>query len=365
MDQERRGRPYHPGYDNPLGPMMDPAGDDHPQGPSSEYDPDANYLGRLASQDEGQAEDTDAALKQLFASHSDLSGSHEYSNELQIDPTLANPDPNGSIQANEQEEQGQVQVQVDVPLPADSAESETASPGPVKRKATSRANMLSRGGACEFCKRRKLKCTAELPACAACIRAGKECVYSQKKQRSRVRVLEDRLMELERKLEKGDTGANGTAGAASGSVPSADPSTVNSLSGPVTWISPLTSVESPSHALDLGRDNLGGFANVPSDLGFTLPGFELQFVLDKRAEPDLMTLADAAAADVRTVRETYEWENMTTDQIAGEIIKGIEGAKGVGEKIIVHLYVLRSARRLTEGCNSISIRLASRSSARL
>lgn len=69
-----------------------------------------------------------------------------------------------------------------------------------KRKATSRANMLARGGACEFCKRRKLKCSAEEPSCAQCLKMRKECVYSQVKQRSRVRVLEDRLAELEKRL---------------------------------------------------------------------------------------------------------------------------------------------------------------------
>jgi hypothetical protein len=93
------------------------------------------------------------------------------------------------------------------------------------------------------------------------------------------------------------------------------------------------------------RDSAGGFTNIPSDMGFTLSAFDLPLGLgtgtDKRAEPDLMTLADAAAADLRSApvpaAERYEWEEMTPEQIAGEIVKAIEGGKGLGEKIIVHL----------------------------
>jgi hypothetical protein len=109
-------------------------------------------------------------------------------------------------------------------------------------------------------------------------------------------------------------------------------------------------IDSPMNMLG-SRDSAGGFTNIPSDMGFTLSAFDLPLGLgtgtgtgtDKRAEPDLMTLADAAAADLRSVpvpvsaAERYEWEEMTSEQIAGEIVKAIEGVKGVGEKIIVHL----------------------------
>jgi hypothetical protein len=85
-----------------------------------------------------------------------------------------------------------------------------------KRKATSRINMLARGGACEFCKRRKLKCSAEEPSCAQCRKMGKECVYSQVKQRSRVRVLEDRLAELEKRMTGAVSAAPGVMGQQAG-----------------------------------------------------------------------------------------------------------------------------------------------------
>ena len=178
----------------------------------------------------------------------------------------------------------------------------SCSPAP-KRRASSRANMLARGGACEFCKRRKLKCTAEMPKCSACSRAGRECVYSQKKQRSRVRVLEDRLDELKKKLEN----------------PIVD-------NGQGMYISPADTVQAD------GWDSLH---DVTPGAGFKLSGFGYA----SPAEPDLMTLADAAAADGGRSREVgvWPWEEMSPDVIAGEIIRAVEGVKGVGEKIVGHL----------------------------
>jgi hypothetical protein len=364
---DRRTRPYNPRYDNPLGPMHEPPSDssnlDAPSGGAFDTD-SATFLGQLPVQDDpadpdgdaDQDQDTDAALKQLFAEHGGLTNAaHDYA----IDPTLANPEPQRNLldqhvvvgidgEADAEAEAGQVGLDF-----GEAQAHDGAMPVPSKRKATSRANMLARGGACEFCKRRKLKCSAEVPTCGACLRAGRECVYSQKKQRSRVRVLEDRLVELEKRLEKGESSGPSASSVEQGSagVPSG-PSTGNSgvaalatgASSGGSWASPLMTIDSPMNMLG-SRDSAGGFTNIPSDMGFTLSAFDLPLGLgtgtDKRAEPDLMTLADAAAADLRSApvpaAERYEWEEMTPEQIAGEIVKAIEGGKGIGEKIIVHL----------------------------
>lgn len=180
-------------------------------------------------------------------------------------------------------------------------ESQPPSSEGTKRKAgTSRINMLARGGACEFCKKRKLKCTAEEPSCAACLRIGKECVYSQKKQRSKVRQLEDRLAELEKRLEEAREES--------------------------------TPVDNPIPEPDDFWDRFPDIHRTTADVGFTLTaGFTLP--TDPKADQEtLMTLADAAASDV-----SYLWKGMSEVEIASEIVKAVEGGKGVGEKIVGHL----------------------------
>jgi hypothetical protein len=197
---------------------------------------------------------------------------------------------------------------------------------PAKRKATSRANMLTRGGACEFCKRRKLKCTAEQPQCQQCKRSGRECVYSQKKQRSRVRVLEDRLQELERRLDderqaNDESPASGQRQAGPESAGTSGPAAVFSAEG--VYISPESNV-TPSTGVDMffGLGELGTLSD---------PFF-------KRSEPDLMTLADAAAADTDRTVAAAPWEGMTPREVAIELVKAVvENHKGVGEKIMAHL----------------------------
>jgi len=293
--------PPPPGFDpnfdmNAIGPI--PRGHPAQDGilrPTPDYDQNGNFLGRLHEEsdvvrvgdgptgtgdytenssyldhlpDPTQPEDTESALDQLFGEHG----------EMHIDPTLANPTASGE-----------------------------SSPAP-KRKATSRANMLARGGACEFCKRRKLKCTAEMPKCLACLRAGGECVYAQKKQRSRVRVLEDRLVELEKRLD--------------------NPSKTGEVdNGQGFYISPADTATT--------NDSDWQFYGVPPNVGFTLTGFEPP----SPGEPGLMTLADAAAEDGSTpvVNGEWPWEGMSASAIASEIIKAVEGGEGLGEKIVGHL----------------------------
>ena len=206
-----------------------------------------------------------------------------------------------------------------------------------KRKATSRINMLARGGACEFCKRRKLKCTAEMPTCAACARAGRECVYSQTKQRSRVRVLEDRLLELEKKLDTAPEDSSATPSLPPSMPPDAihvgrqedEPADafLSSMTMPDSIMSLLN--QPPSYPTPHSSSGVSAYP-TPTD-GFRLPSAG---DLLKSGEPDLMTLADAAAADMR---EGRPWEGMLPSDIADAIMKGLEGGKGIGEKIIAHL----------------------------
>lgn len=71
------------------------------------------------------------------------------------------------------------------------------------RQARSRASgrVLARGNACEFCKRRKLRCDGARPACDHCAKKpGRVCVYSQKKPVPKLRAMQERLAELEAAL---------------------------------------------------------------------------------------------------------------------------------------------------------------------
>lgn len=199
----------------------------------------------------------------------------------------------------------------------------TSADGTKKRRpGTSRINMLARGGACEFCKRRKLKCSAEEPSCSACLRANRECVYSQKKQRSKVRQLEDRLADLEKRLEPGITSQEGTP------VPA-------TLTEYAARHDPVTSDGFWNRLADIG--------STTADLGFTFPGDLTGWgvnggVLDQNGIETLMTLADAASIG-QDGSAKFAWESMSEVEIASEIVKAVEGEKGVGEKIVSHLYV--------------------------
>lgn len=182
-----------------------------------------------------------------------------------------------------------------------------------KRKATSRVNMLARGGACDFCKQRKLKCSADLPACAICIRNNQLCVYSQKKQRSKVKILEDRLAELERRLQPGPSGevVDQQGVAFADSVES-------------------TLLETPTY--HYGVPHVNSTFNLP-EYDVDQHAAEPELVHQHQApEPDLMTLADAAAG------QDWPWEGIQPESIAREILNAVEGIKGgLGDKVISHL----------------------------
>lgn len=212
-----------------------------------------------------------------------------------------------------------------------------------KRPGTSRQHMLTRGGACEFCKRRKLKCTAEMPQCAACRRSNRECVYSQKKQRSRMKLLEDKVSELESRLAEKPRGGS-VADDASSSSPAVVTGVHNASVGVPIALPPhpeglftaqhqqhqQQQQEAPSAGVELA------FLGLAEHSSLTLADMSLTPGGKHNVEPDLMTLADAAAADTEG---RMPWDSMEPQLIADEIVKAIIGHErgGVGEKICAHL----------------------------
>lgn len=81
---------------------------------------------------------------------------------------------------------------------------------------------LKRGDACLYCRKRRIRCSAEKPSCQHC-KGKRECVYDNGKPISRVRQLEDKVAQLEGLLKGESTGGearrpseDGTVGAAAG-----------------------------------------------------------------------------------------------------------------------------------------------------
>ncbi|CAE6445787.1 unnamed protein product [Rhizoctonia solani] len=62
--------------------------------------------------------------------------------------------------------------------------------------------MLSRFGACLICRRRKLRCDATQPECNRCRATGNTCQYQDPAYRSRTRVLQEHIRELEAKIDQ-------------------------------------------------------------------------------------------------------------------------------------------------------------------
>ena len=58
---------------------------------------------------------------------------------------------------------------------------------------------LKRGDACLYCRKRRIKCSAEKPSCSQC-NGKRECTYDNGKPVSRVRQLEDKVAQLESML---------------------------------------------------------------------------------------------------------------------------------------------------------------------
>lgn len=348
---------YDPRYDNPLGPMSGRASPpDTSQQDAYEYSKHGSgsgYLGQLPLGADSAHAETASALRSLFGEGAEVQNLTSQEPSTQIS-TLAEGAAvavaetggvgGGTSQSNNEALAIDPSLSEHAPHHNDDSADDPSRPSssgnanaPTKRKATSRAGMLARGGACEFCKRRKLKCSAELPACANCVKSGKECVYAQKKQRSRVKVLEDRLQELEKRLEQGQAppgNGAGAAGAGAGEVASSAYTASSSGGG-----NELSFGQTLVHHVDPSLLPPSEYEET-----FILHGFENfadHIRKPEEQEPDLMTLADAAAAD--TPAETNDpWAKMSPEEIAKEIIKVATGGKGEGERIISHLYVNKS-----------------------
>lgn len=316
MSDQSDSGPYLQQYDNPypeLGHIDPPTGQNGEKYESAFFEP---YHQEEEEQQQANDQATENALNQLFNPVTE--------HDLELDPTLGSTiDAQHSQQDHEQGFQGGDENVVALVGHGQDGGNGTRT----KRKASSRADMLTRGGACDFCKRRKLKCSAEVP-CAACGRAGKDCVYSQKKQRSKVKLLEDRLVELERKLghQPSPTGS----GTGSGNIEQLGHLSVESSGVAFTDSVDSTILETPSYHY--------GVPHINST--FSLPEYEVdhnaaepELVVNQDHEPDLMTLADAAAG------RNWPWEGMAPEVIARELISAVEGGKGLGDKIISHLYV--------------------------
>lgn len=80
--------------------------------------------------------------------------------------------------------------------------------------------VLKRGDACLYCRKRRIRCSADKPSCQHC-KGKRECIYDNGKPISRVRQLEDKVAQLEGLL-KGDTGGEESR------RPSGDDSTMGS-----------------------------------------------------------------------------------------------------------------------------------------
>jgi hypothetical protein len=304
MSDHSDNGPYLQQYDNPypeLGQIDPPQ---HQQGEKYESAFFEPYHQEEEEQQQANDEATENALNQLFNPVTE--------HDLELDPTLGSTiDAQNPHQGFEEgDENGN---------PPDGQDGETRT----KRKASSRADMLTRGGACDFCKRRKLKCSAEMP-CAACRRSGKDCIYSQKKQRSKVKLLEDRLVELERKLGHNPS----PTGSGIGSVEQTGHLSVDSGGNTFSDSVDTTILETPSY--HYGVPHINSTFNLPEYEVDHNPA-EPELVVDKDHEPDLMTLADAAAG------RNWPWEGMAPEVIARELIAAVEGGKGLGDKIISHL----------------------------
>jgi len=203
---------------------------------------------------------------------------------------------------------------------------EDAVTGQKRRAGTSRINMLARGAACEFCKRRKLKCSADYPTCTACKKGGKPCVYSQKKVRSKVRQLEDRLAELEKKLDDP-------------MIPSENTPTTTPLPSAIIGDDNSGVMVGVGETIPPGLEfweRFAGMHGTAAETGFTFNAELADWGLDQSMETTLMTLADAAASDIVPPTK-FSWEGMDEIDIASEIVKAVEGGKGVGEKVVGHL----------------------------
>ncbi|KAG9100001.1 hypothetical protein FRC06_004640 [Ceratobasidium sp. 370] len=91
--------------------------------------------------------------------------------------------------------------------PSSGSSSGDRTPAPV-----SHTIALQRGSACLTCRRRKLKCDANKPACTSCVRTGRSqtCSYDDGLPKSRVQILTGKVRDLEEKILAMESARNGS-----------------------------------------------------------------------------------------------------------------------------------------------------------
>jgi hypothetical protein len=124
---------------------------------------------------------------------------------------------------------------------------------------------LKRGDACLYCRKRRIKCSAEKPSCSQC-NGRRECTYDNGKPISRVRQLEDKVAQLEgmllqtssrRPSESEPNGESSGVGSGSGS---------GSRNGNIHTNSSGNTDSTPASDVNMQQDP------VPSNSGFSFEG---------------------------------------------------------------------------------------------
>ena len=165
-----------------------------------------------------------------------------------------------------------------------------------------------------------------------------------------MKILEDRLLELERKLDQHPASSPqpsisvnvNTSGSGSGSTPHdhrADgvdmvDSVDTSILETPSYHYGVPHINSTFHLPEYEVDNMA--MNPESEIIETKSqGQAHKTEHEHEHEPDLMTLADAATG------RDWPWEGMSPDVIVKELVAAVDGqgGKGPGDKILSHLYV--------------------------
>ncbi|WVF68407.1 hypothetical protein IAT40_003172 [Kwoniella sp. CBS 6097] len=126
---------------------------------------------------------------------------------------------------------------------------------------------LKRGDACLYCRKRRIRCSADKPTCQHCAKTGRECIYDSGKPVSRVKQLEEKVAELENMLKGGIApSANGHANGGEPSSSRKESISSASASASVPPIPPLqhhsSSDQSIATSSDTAMDQLQDYADT-------------------------------------------------------------------------------------------------------
>ncbi|OCF34322.1 hypothetical protein I316_03836 [Kwoniella heveanensis BCC8398] len=107
---------------------------------------------------------------------------------------------------------------------------------------------LRRGDACLYCRKRRIRCSADKPTCQHCAKTGRECIYDSGKPVSRVKQLEEKVAELETLLK------SGIASAGNGNGNGSEPSTSRKESISSASVPPLQHHSSSDQSIPTSAD---------------------------------------------------------------------------------------------------------------